>query len=95
MVFNFEQTAQAGSTYFLGRQVGVAMSVYHFVLRSPAGQRDDLGFMPLFDDRAAVAFGEAMVREMAQEHPAPLAGSVIEVTEGKRAVGSVEPDKSI
>jgi hypothetical protein len=65
------------------------MSIYRFVLRGPSGQLDDLGFMPLFDDRAAVAFGETMAQEIAQENPPPPPGSVIEVTDAERTVGNI------
>jgi hypothetical protein len=71
---------------------GIAMSIYRFVLRSRAGQVEELGFMPLLDDREAVAFGETVVRELVEGSPTPHAGSVMEVTSGERSVGSIQTD---
>jgi hypothetical protein len=63
------------------------MSIYHFVLRSPTGQVEELGFLPLADDTEAVSFGKTVIREIVQENPALYAGVVMKVTEGDRGVG--------
>jgi len=34
------------------------MSIYRFVLRTPGSQVEELGIMPLPDDKDAVVFGE-------------------------------------
>jgi len=69
------------------------MSIYRFVLRNHGGQVEELGYMPLPDDGEAVAFGESVARELAAENPRPYAGSVMEVTDGERAIGSIQPGK--
>ena len=48
------------------------MSIYRFVL----------GFIPLSDDREAVAFGETVVRKLVEDDPTPHTGTVMVVTEG-------------
>jgi hypothetical protein len=58
------------------------MSIYRFVLRNPGRQAEELGFIPLPDDREAVAFGEAVVRELVEDGPTPHTGTVMVVTEG-------------
>jgi hypothetical protein len=63
------------------------MSVYRFVLRSRRGQIEELGFLPLPDDREAVAFGKTVGRELAQGEP--HTGSVMVVTEDERPVGKI------
>jgi hypothetical protein len=63
--------------------------IYHFVLRSRAGQVEELGFMPLVDDREAVAFAETVIQDLAEGSPTLHAGSVMEVTSGERSVGSI------
>jgi hypothetical protein len=45
------------------------MSIYRFVLRTPGGQVEELGCLPLPDDREAVAFGQSVVRDMIQGTP--------------------------
>jgi hypothetical protein len=66
------------------------MSIYRFVLRDGTGRAEELGFMPLADDKEAISFGETVVREMVNGPPTPHAGSVMEVTDGDRSVGSIE-----
>jgi hypothetical protein len=65
------------------------MSIYRFVLRNPGGQVEELGFLPLPDDREAVAFGEAVGRELAQGEPTPHTRSVMVVTEDECPVGKI------
>jgi len=65
------------------------MSIYRFVLRNPAGQVEELGFLPLPDDREAVAFGKTVGRELAQGKPASHTGSFMVVTEDERPVGKI------
>ena len=65
------------------------MSIYRFVLRNPDGQVEELGFLPLPDDREAVAFGTTVGRELVQGAPIPRTGLVMVVTEDERPVGKI------
>jgi hypothetical protein len=69
------------------------MSIYRFVLRNPGGRVEELGFMPLSDDKEAVAFGETVIRDMVEGNPTQ-AGAVMEVTDDERTVGTIQPDQS-
>jgi hypothetical protein len=69
------------------------LSVYRFVLRQN-GQLEELGTIPLPDDREAIAFGKSVAREMAENDPAPYAGAIMVVIEGERAVASIRPSKA-
>lgn len=68
------------------------MSIYRFVLRSRAGQVEELGCLSLPDDREAVAFGKLVVRDMIQGI-APQQAPVMEVIDGERTVARIRPDK--
>lgn len=68
------------------------MSIYRFVLRNPGRQVEELGCITLPDDGEAVAFGEAVVREITADSSAPSEGLVMEVTDGERIVGRIEPE---
>jgi hypothetical protein len=70
------------------------MSIYRFVLRNANGEVEQLGFMPLPDDKEAVAFGETMVRELVEGNPTPYVDSVMEVSDGGRAVGNIQADSA-
>jgi hypothetical protein len=69
------------------------MSIYRFVLRVPGDQVEQLGALPLRDDRDAIAFAESVVRDMVQGNPAqqPV---VMEVIDGDRTVGRIQTDNS-
>lgn len=62
------------------------MRSYHFSLRNGAGDNENLGYLAMADDEEALSFGR---RDIMSEHAASYADSVIEITEGDRAVGSV------
>ena len=69
------------------------MSIYRFVLRSGSGQVEELGCLPLPDDREAVAFGKLVVQDLVRgilPPPAP----VMEVIDGERTVGRIGPSNS-
>jgi hypothetical protein len=67
------------------------MSIYRFVLRSRSGEVEELGCLPLRDDREAVAFGKSVVQDMVQG-AAPQQAAVMEVIEGDdRTVGRTDP----
>ena len=68
------------------------MSIYRFVLRVPGDQLEELGALPMRDDRDAVAFAQSVVRDMTQGNPAQQA-AVMEVIDGKRTVGRIGSDE--
>ena len=77
------------------------MSIYRFVLRSGSGQVEELGCLPLPDDREAVAFGKLVVQDIVQDMAQDLVqGSlrppapVMEVIDGERTVGRIGPANS-
>jgi hypothetical protein len=91
-VINFEQTnyAESGSCKS-GWGLEGSMSIYRFVLRSRSGKVEELGCLPLPDDREAVAFGKSVVQDMVQRTP-PQQAVVMEVIEGDdRTVGRIDP----
>jgi hypothetical protein len=94
-VVNFGQTKrpEIGSKPATITVWGISMSIYRFVLRNAGGEVEELGFIPLSDDKEAVAFGETMVRELVQEKPTPYAHSVMEVSNGERTVGNIQADQ--
>ena len=89
-MINFEQTSRA-EIGLLSWWWALArlMSIYRFVLRHPGGQVEELGFLPLPDDREAVAFGKTVGRELVQGAPTPHTGLVMVVTEDERPVGKI------
>ena len=68
------------------------MSHYYFVIRGRASESEDLGGMSLSDDGEALAFGERVIRDLMREDARQYIGSIISVTEGQRAVGSIAFD---
>jgi hypothetical protein len=73
------------------------MSIYRFVLRSGSGQVEELGCLPLPDDREAVAFGKLVVEDMIQDlvqGTLPPHAPVMEVIDGERTVGRIGPSNS-
>jgi hypothetical protein len=69
----------------------MAMSVYRFVLRGPGAKFEELGALPLTDDTEAVTFGQSVARDMVQG-ASPQQAAVIEVIDGERTVGRINPD---
>jgi hypothetical protein len=65
------------------------MRSYHFSLRNGAGDNENLGYLAMADDEEALSFGRSVIRDIMSEHAASYADSVIEITEGDRAVRSV------
>jgi hypothetical protein len=63
------------------------MIIYHFVMRSRDREIADLGFAPLRDDAAALAFGEGVARELAQK--GRYVRWSMDVTDGERAIGTI------
>ncbi len=65
------------------------MAAYHFALRNPVGDYEDLGYLAMPNDDAALAFGHDVVRDILREHAPAYAGSVMEITQGERTIRSV------
>ena len=68
------------------------MHAYHFALRNDVGDNEDLGYFAMADDGAALDFGCDVIRDITRQHAAAFTGSVMEITEGERAVGSLPLD---
>ena len=68
------------------------MLAYHFCLRNDVGDNEELGYLAMADDDAALDFGRDLIRDITRQHAAAYTGSVMEITEGERAVGSVPLD---
>jgi hypothetical protein len=66
------------------------MRIYRFVLRGPSAEIEELGAIPLRDDKEAVAFGQSVVRDMVQG-ALPQQAAVVEVIDGERTVGRINP----
>jgi hypothetical protein len=63
------------------------MRVYSFSIRSTAATPSEyMGRMALPNDKAARDFGEAMIRDMLRDGPAPYAGRTVNVTQSARTV---------
>jgi hypothetical protein len=63
------------------------MLVYHFSIHNADGSdREETGRMALRDDKAARAFGKAMIRDIINGGAARYAGWTMEITKGVRAV---------
>ncbi len=65
------------------------MHCYHFALRNDVGDREDLGYLAMNDDTEALDFGRDIIRDITQNHAPVYAGSVMEITAGRRLVGSI------
>jgi len=93
-VINFEQTNRAEIGSRSTDVIMVRELDEHLSLRLANSRRpvEELGFMPLPNDKEAVAFGETVIREMVQGNL--QAGTVMEVTDDERAVGGIQPDQS-
>ena len=64
------------------------MPSYDFYLNSNS-DIDDLGYMELADDAAALAFGEKVIRDSMEGDAEQYTGWTIDITEGERTVGSI------
>jgi hypothetical protein len=64
------------------------VGIYRYVLHVAGVKDEELGDLPLGDDREAVAFGQSVVRDMVQG-AFPRQTSVIEVIEGERTVSRI------
>ena len=67
------------------------MPVYCFALHNKDGTPvETLGALPLGDDAESVTFAEGVVRDMTRSGgTAYYAGWIVNITEGKRGVGSI------
>jgi hypothetical protein len=64
--------------------------IYRFSIHNADGSgREIAGRMALADDRAARAFGRAMIRDMARHEAARYAGWTMDVAKGTRSVCSI------
>jgi hypothetical protein len=64
------------------------MLAYHFTLRKDGARVDDLGFMALVDDGAALVFGTQVIRDL-MRGDRNYSGWIMDITEGKRLVGNI------
>ena len=65
------------------------MPSYHYALRNDVNDHEELGYLAMLNDEEALSFGHDVVRDILREHAASYAGSVMEITERNRAVGSI------
>jgi hypothetical protein len=66
------------------------MQNYRFSFRDHGGDdREELGCLALFDDNEALAFGEAIIRDLQRGDAAPYAGWTMYITESARLVGGL------
>jgi hypothetical protein len=64
--------------------------MYSFSIRNGDGSvRENLGFMSLLNDYAALAFGNDVIRDMLPGNPDRHIGYAMEVTQGERTVCSI------
>ena len=68
-----------------------AMLTYHFAVHSDTSV-EDLGFMGLDGDNAAVDFGEQIIRELLLEDRGRYMGWSMEINEGERFVATIAFD---
>jgi hypothetical protein len=71
------------------------MSIYCFVLRNRSGRVEELGCLPLPNDREAVAFGEAILREAMGGNRTVCPDSALDVIEDERTVAKIQFDPGI
>jgi hypothetical protein len=64
------------------------MPSYDFYLNSNS-DIDDLGYMELADDAAALAFGEQVIRDSMEGDAEQYTGWTIDIAEGERTVASI------
>ena len=69
------------------------MCIYCSIVRNLDRQVEELGRVPLPDDRKAVGFAATVVRDLVAESPTSHAGLVVEVTDGNhtRTAASLRP----
>jgi hypothetical protein len=65
------------------------MLSYHFALWNNRSEKEDLGFLAMANDDEALAFGCDIIRLIQAENAPAYAGSVVEITQEDRAVGSI------
>jgi hypothetical protein len=66
------------------------MLIYHFTIyNADRSDREEAGRMALRDDKAARAFGKAMIRDMISGEAARYAGWIMDIAQGERAVWSL------
>ncbi len=65
------------------------MRAYHFALRNDAGDNEDLGYLALPDDDAALAGGGKVIRDIMSGHTPSYSGSIMEIIEGQRVLGAI------
>ena len=66
------------------------MLIYHFAIHNAdESDREEAGRMALRDDKAARAFGKAMIRDMMRGDTPRYAGWTMDVAKGTRPVCSI------
>ena len=64
------------------------MPSYRFSFRDRYGDcREEVGRLALSDDDEALAFGEAIIRDLQGGHAMPYAGWIMYITESARLIG--------
>jgi hypothetical protein len=93
-MINFELTGRAeiGSNQSLWPTEWIAMSVYRFILRTSGSRVEPLGALSMRDDGEAIAFGQAVIRDMLHGTPPQQATSVVEVISGARTIRRIQAD---
>jgi hypothetical protein len=66
------------------------MPIYHFTLRNDVADNEDLGYLAMTDDEALI-FGRTIIRDLMRKRHQEYVGSAMDITEGKRSVGSLWP----
>jgi hypothetical protein len=92
-VFNFAQTAQIAPfkirTPFFVLGSFSAMKAYQYAIHDDGTQCETLGGMALDNDADAIAFGRRTIRDLMVGDAKHYTGWTMDITQGKRAVGSV------
>jgi hypothetical protein len=70
------------------------MLTYYFAVHSKGAGVEDLGFMAMADEGEALAFGKAVIRDIMRGNARQYADWAMDITVGKRVVGSIPFDRS-
>jgi hypothetical protein len=81
---------------FIARVYLVSVQSYRFSFRAHDGDhREDVGWLALSGDDEALAFGEAIIRDLRRGDADPYAGWIMYVTERARVVGRLSIPASL
>ena len=65
------------------------MCTYHFMTRDAGKASEELGYVELANDAAALHFGERVVHDLMHDNHKQPPGWFMVITEDKRAVGKI------